>query len=143
MAETAAERPHPDVRGAGREYWRAARSGVLQVQRCDECGHVFWYPRLHCPSCGGERLAAVATSGRGVVHTFTIVRQSGDRFFRTRVPYALAMIELAEGPLVMSNVIDCPAEQVAIGMPVEVTFEPFGEEYALPLFRPVRMAGSR
>ena len=60
-------------------------------------------------------------SGRGVVHTFTVVRRTTDPYFRTRVPYVVAMIELDEGPRIMSNVTGCDVHAVRIGMPVSVT----------------------
>jgi hypothetical protein len=74
--------------------------------------------------------------GRGVVHTFTVVRQSTEPFFKARVPYVVAMVELEEGPRIMSNVIGCPVDEVHIGMPVIVTFIDAGEGLSLPVFEP-------
>lgn len=70
------------------------------------------------------------------MHTYTVVRQSGDPFFKARVPFVVAMIELDEGPIVMSNVIDCDIESVAIGMAVVASFEPAQDGLAIPLFHP-------
>jgi uncharacterized OB-fold protein len=75
-------------------------------------------------------------SGKGSVHTFTVIRQSGDPYFKTKVPYALAMVELDEGPRMMSNVVECAVDEIKIGMRVEVLFEAAGEGVAIPLFRP-------
>jgi hypothetical protein len=129
-------RPAPDVRGAGGPYWRAGRDGVLRLPRCTACGRLFWYPRVHCPHCGADAVEWVATSGRGRVHTFTIVRRSPEPFFAARVPYVVAMIELAEGPRVMANVVECDVADVHIGMPVTVLFEDLGDDVHVPLFRP-------
>jgi uncharacterized OB-fold protein len=82
----------------------------------------------------------VATGGRGHVYTFTVVRQSPDPFFAARVPFVVAMVELAEGPRLMANVVDCDVEAVRIGMEVRVLFEPLGDDVYVPLFRPVGAA---
>jgi len=129
-------RPAPDSRGPGRAYWRSGADGVLRLPRCTACGRLFWYPRTHCPHCGSDAIDWVATGGRGRIYTFTVVRQSPEPFFAARVPYVVAMVELAEGPRVMANVVDCDVESVRIGMPVSVLFEDLGEDIYVPLFRP-------
>jgi hypothetical protein len=78
-------------------------------------------------------------SGRGVVHTFTIVRHTLEPFFKARVPYVVAMIEVDEGPRIMSNVIGCPVNAVCIGMAVRVTFTDAGDGLSLPMFEPTTM----
>jgi hypothetical protein len=78
------------------------------------------------------------SNGKGEVHTFTVVRQSADAFFKTKVPYVVAMVQLDDGPLIMSNIVECDVEAVAIGMRVSVVFEPVGEDLAIPLFVPDR-----
>jgi uncharacterized OB-fold protein len=72
------------------------------------------------------------------VHTFTVVRQSGDSFFKTKVPYAVAMIDLDEGVRIMTNIVDTPLDTLAVGMRVEVLFEDAGGGIAIPLFRAER-----
>lgn len=76
------------------------------------------------------------SQGKGVVHTFTVVRQSPDPFFKTQVPYVVAMVQLDGGPMIMSNIVGCDVAAVAIGMRVSVKFEPAGDDLAIPLFRP-------
>jgi uncharacterized OB-fold protein len=78
----------------------------------------------------------VQACGRGVVHTFTVIRQTADPFLKARVPYVVAMVELEEGPRIMSNVIGCDVDAVHIGMPVSVTFVDAGEGLSLPMFAP-------
>lgn len=142
MEERAAERPLPDTRNAGAAYWKAAARGQLSLPWCKTCGQAFWYPRWHCPGCGGENLEWTRARGTGRVYTFTVVRQSGDPYFKTRVPFVVAMIELDEGPRLMANVIDCAPESVRIGMAVSVAFEPVSAEVAIPVFRPVGPAAT-
>lgn len=135
MGDRAAERPLPDTRNAGAPYWKAAAQGRLSLPWCKACAQAFWYPRWHCPRCGGGDVEWKAASGAGRVHTFTVVRQSGDAYFKARVPFVVAMIELDEGPRLMAGLIDCAPESVRIGMAVRVAFEPAGAELAIPVFR--------
>jgi len=134
-SERAPERPLPETRNAGATFWSKAAESVLVVPKCTECGRTFWHPRPRCPNCGSEHVDWVHASGKGAVHTFTIVRQSADPYFRTKVPYVVAMIDLDEGVRIMTNVVDTPLEALAVGMRVEVLFEPAGGGIAIPLFR--------
>jgi len=133
--EEPAMRPRPDTRGAGKRYWDRAHAGTLELPKCLACGKAHWYPRLYCPHCGSDELEWIACSGRGVIHTFTVVRQSGHKFFKGKVPYVLAMIALDEGPLLMSNVIDCDVDDVTVDAPVTVVFEKLGDDVGIPLFK--------
>jgi hypothetical protein len=117
-----------------RAFFEAAARGELLYQRCDACGHRQFHPRLLCTACGGD-VGWVTASGRGVVHTFTIVRQNGEAPFRDELPYAVAMIELDEGVRMMGNVTGCPVEGVCIGMPVEAYAVECGEGLAVPFWR--------
>jgi len=119
-----------------RVFFEAAKRGELLYQRCPSCGHRQFYPRALCTACGGEPAWATA-AGRGVVHTFTIVRQNGQPPFKDELPYAVAMIELEEGVRMMGNVTGCPVESVRIGMPVEAYAVECDESMAVPFWRPV------
>jgi uncharacterized OB-fold protein len=136
MTDELPDRPLPEMRNFGAEYWRSAARGVLSVPKCDRCGQTFWHPRPRCPHCGSQDVSWIASMGTGEIHTFTIVRQSGAPFFKTRVPYAVAMILLDEGARVMSNVVGVDVDAVHIGMRVSAVFEPVGEGLAIPLFEP-------
>lgn len=135
MSTVQPSRPQPDTRNAGKEFWRAAAEGKLLVPNCNACGRNFWHPRPRCPHCGADDVGWITGSGSGAIHTFTVVRQSGDPFFKGKVPYALAMIELDEGVRLMSNVVDTPIDTLRIGMRVEVVFEAASDDVAIPLFR--------
>lgn len=92
-------------------YFAALERGVFEIPRCVACGRHHFYPRVCCPYCGSERLEWVAPSGRGRVYSTTIVRRAaGD--------YTVNLIDLEEGPRLMSSVVDVPPESVRIGMPV-------------------------
>ena len=119
------------------EIWRKTKDGVLGYQHCDDCGVIVFYPRQHCPSCGGSNLTWQAASGEGTIYTFSVVRQSYHPFFRTQVPYAVAWIDLAEGPRILSNItgVEDPGA-LQIGQRVKVVWEPH-DELNIPLFEPV------
>ena len=134
-----ADRPVPLPDNVSRPYWEAAGRGELLYQECPQCGQRQLYPRALCTSCAGTPEWRTA-SGRGSVYTFTVIRQNWAEPFREMLPYVVAMVELAEGPRLMSNVTDCAPEDVHVGMPVEAWFLPVEEGVALPQFRPARSA---
>lgn len=133
--EEIAIRPCPDVRGIGKKYWASGYDGTLSILQCQTCQNTHWYPRSYCPHCGAETLQWIACSGKGVIHTFTVARQSGHKYFKTKVPYVIAMVALAEGPLLMTNIVDCDVEAVSVGAPVSVTFENIADNVSIPLFK--------
>ena len=135
VSENIPPRPLPDTRNAGEKFWIAAAEGVLLVPKCTACSRTFWHPRPRCPHCGSTSVEWIKATGNGTVHTFTVVRQSGDPYFKTKLPYAVAMIELDEGIRIMSNIVDTPLEGLRIGMKVEVLFEAAPGGIAIPLFR--------
>jgi uncharacterized OB-fold protein len=129
----------PDIRGFGRAWWNGAAHGKLMLPFCPACAMSSWPPRPHCPQCASATQWVEAT-GRGVVHTFTVIRQTAEPYFKARVPYVVAMIELDEGPRIMSSVIRCDVDAVHVGMPVTVTFADVGGSLSLPLFAPAGTA---
>jgi uncharacterized OB-fold protein len=123
--------PRPDTESA--PYWSATLEGKLLVQRCTSCGHHQLYPRAHCLACRGP-VEWVEASGRGTIYSFTIIRQNLSRSFRHLVPYVVALVDLDEGPRLMTNIVGCDPKEVAVGAGVRVRFEPVSDEAALPLF---------
>jgi len=125
--------PSPETK----PFWDAARRHELALPFCKPCGLFFYYPRAACPRCLSPDLEWRAVSGRGTLHTFTVVYR-GQRGFPLGPPYVLAVIELAEGPRMMTNLIGIAPDPatIRIGMPVEVTFEDVTAEVTLPHFRP-------
>lgn len=122
-------------------FWDGCRAGELRLQRCRDCGRHQFYPRLMCTHCNGEALEWVRASGRGTVGSFTVVRRPVSQAYAAETPYVVALIALAEGPTMMSNVVACDPAEVAVGMAVEVCFEQWSDEISLPQFRPVRGGG--
>jgi len=117
-----------------RPFWEGCRRHEFLLQRSSRSGRHHW-PAVCDPESGREGMEWVPASGRGVVHTFTIIHQPFRADLKDRVPYNVAVIELEEGPLFHSNVVDCPNDEIHIGMPVEVVFDDVSDQVTLPLFR--------
>ena len=126
----------PGLTDLTRPYWAAAREGRLVVQRCDACG-ASWHPPLPaCPRCHAAALGWREVSGDGTVYSRTIVRHATHVALADAIPYVVAIVELAEGPRIVTNITGCPPEDVSVGMPVRVYFRPVSDEVALPCFQP-------
>jgi hypothetical protein len=126
-----------------REYWEGTLAEELRVQTCNACGNrqLPWGPC--CARCLEQDLGFLKASGKGTVFSFTVVRQAIHPNFSAQVPYVIADIELEEGPVMTSNVTDCPVEEVRIGMPVQAWFDTeiedaFHIKLRLPKFRPIK-----
>ena len=127
-------KPLPNPTPTSRPFWDAARRHELQLQRCAACGKFIYYPRDRCPHCFSDRLEWRRVSGRGKVYSYTVVRRASSRAFAD-APYVLAIVELAEGPRMTTNIV-APPEQVRVEMPVEVVFDDVTPERTLVKFKP-------
>lgn len=129
-------RPTPETQA----FWDGAKAHKLMLPWCEDCGQAHFYPRTLCPHCHSVRIAWRQASGRGKVHTF-VINHKAARGFEDKAPYVIAVIELEEGPRMMSNLVmdETPTpENVHIEMPVAVVFDDVTPEVTLPRFRPVR-----
>ena len=124
--------PEPD--DTTRFYWEAAKRGELAIQRCRACKTFVHPPRSECPRCASSDLGPERVSGRGAVHSFTIGHHAASG---VPTPFALVLVELDEQKdlRVLANLLDCPLDQIRIGMRVAVTFEEVGGGVTLPQFR--------
>lgn len=134
-------KPVPRLTEVSRPYWEAARQGVLRVKRCLACRGWVHYPRRWCPQCWSTSLEPVDASGSGRVVSFTIVHQAPEESFAADLPYVLAIIQLAEGPTMLANIIGADAHAVAIDDPVRVRFEDRGSGVMVPQFERVDGTG--
>jgi uncharacterized OB-fold protein len=130
------EKPLPRPSEDSAPFWAAAAKGELRLQQCGSCGLVRFPPALLCARCLSERAEWVALSGRGTVYSWIVVHQSQHPAFNADVPYNVAIIELDEGPRLHTNIVECPNEQIHIGMRVEVVFAKVSDDTALVKFRP-------
>lgn len=129
--------PDPDAHPYTRPFWEAATEGRLVLQSCADCGEAQCYPRPWCAHCGSAELEWIEASGRGTLHSRSVVRRTvGNPEFEADLPYVTGYVDLEEGPRIYTRVTDCDVDEVAVGTAVEVVFEPVTDEVALPLFRP-------
>lgn len=122
-------------------FWTSGADGVLRFLRCDGCGYYLHPPGPRCPMCGGTALAPAGVSGRADVFSYTVNHQSWDG---SPEPYVIAIVAFPEqeGLRLTTNIVDCPVDDVAVGLPVEVSFEE-RDGIFWPLFRPAdAVAGS-
>ncbi|MFJ9946122.1 Zn-ribbon domain-containing OB-fold protein [Streptomyces erythrochromogenes] len=130
----------PEIDDFTRPYWDAAAEGRLLLRRCGDCGRAHHYPREFCPHCwaGEDRVAWEAASGRATLYTWSVVHRNDLPPFGTRVPYAAAVVDLAEGPRMMTEVVLCDAADLRIGMPLTVTFREAADGVRVAVFRPAQ-----
>jgi uncharacterized OB-fold protein len=117
--------PHPDTQA----FWDAAASGRFLIRTCSECGKAHWYPRSICPFCCSDRTEWVTASGEGRIYSYSVMR-------RADPPYAIAYVTLAEGPTLLTNLVDCDFDALAIGQPVRLVFSPSDGGPPVPTFTP-------
>lgn len=125
--------PTPQATLETQPFWDAAAAGRLELPRCSTCNETIWYPRLYCPHCGGRDISWFEASGSGQIYSFTVVERGQGRW-KEHSPYVLAYVELDEGPRLMTNIVDCDPEAVAVDAPVRVVWHDTGEGNALPRF---------
>ena len=119
-------------------FWQGARDHRLLIQRCQDCGHHIHEPRPWCRLCLSKNLAPVEVSGRAVLDTYTIPLQPSHPYFVALGPYILAVVELEEqsGLKMITNIVNCAEEDLAVGMPLRVLFREVDDEITLPYFEP-------
>jgi hypothetical protein len=131
-------KPLPQIDEENRPWWEALKRHELYIQKCEQCGTLRHYPRAQCTKCLSSGTQWIRCSGKGTIWTYTVTNQNQAAGFRDSLPYVMAWVDLAEGVKMMTNIIDCPPEQVKIGMPVEVVYEDVTPEVTLAKFRPAR-----
>lgn len=128
----------PSVEDETRPYWEAAKAGRLLIKKCNGCGEVHHYPRPFCPSCWSEDVEWQEVSGNGTLYTYSIVFRNDLAPFDQWGAYVPAIVELDEGPRLMTNIVDTPTDSLRIGMPVEVRYRDLTDEWAAPVFVPAQ-----
>ena len=130
------QKPLPRPTPISAPFWEAVKQHRLVVQQCRNCSNLQHYPRPFCVRCAADDLDWTECSGRGSVYAFTVVRQAASQAFAGDVPYVLAVVELAEGPHLTTNIVGCAPEDVRVSMPVVATYEDVTPDVTLIKFRP-------
>ena len=131
------DKPLPQPNADTKPFWDGCREHQLRFQRCRNCQHIRWPPSIICPRCYSSDSDWIVASGKGRVYTFVVNHQTFHRAFRTDLPYVTAVVELDEGPHLLTNIVGCSPGEVRCDMPVEVEWEDINEEFSLPKFKPV------
>jgi uncharacterized OB-fold protein len=131
----------PEPTPETREFWEGAKRGELRIQRCRSCGKAYFFPRPFCPHCSSQDVEWFTASGRGRLYSYVINHRAAPGF-QVWAPYVIAVIQLEEGPRMMTNIIGVEPlpENLPIDMPVEVSWEQQNDDISLPLFKPVGVA---
>jgi uncharacterized OB-fold protein len=119
----------PPVNPETQPFWDGAAAGKLLYKKCTDCGEAHFYPRPICPFCFSDHTEWVEASGNGTIYTYSVMR-------RAPVPYAIAYVTLAEGPTMMTNIVDCDLDQIKIGQAVRLVFKPSEGGPPVPMFTP-------
>jgi uncharacterized OB-fold protein len=138
MLESTPTKPLPVLTEENRPFWEGCRNGKLLLQQCSECHHYQFYPRLYCMHCNSDILQWVEASGRGTIYSYTIIHQNKSPEFVHDTPYNVALVQLDEGPRLLSNIVDIEVADLKVDLLVAVVFDQVNETFALPRFRPVR-----
>jgi uncharacterized OB-fold protein len=122
-------------------FWEAAKQDILLIQRCTDCGQAQFYPRGFCIHCLSEHLEWIAASGQGHIQSFTICYMPGHPAMAGRVPYAMALVDLAEGVRMLAEIQDADLAKISVGDAVKVVFEQRADGWTLPQFTPLNPSG--
>jgi uncharacterized OB-fold protein len=141
--QPAPAKPVPVPDEASRPFFEGALEGRLMLRHCRVCGAYMWPVggigtplRPRCVECFSGDLEWAPAAGTGTLYSFVLMHRVYDPAFADDVPYNISVVELDEGVRMTTNVVDCPNDELQIGMPLEVTFEQLSDQVALPKFRP-------
>ena len=131
------QRARPTPTPETMHFWEGTRASELRLQRCDSCQKAYFPPRPFCPHCAARGVSIFRATGNGRLYSYVIHHRPVPGF---TPPYAIAIVELDEGPRLMTNIVECPQtpEALHLDMPLEVAFEKIDDEITLPLFRPAK-----
>lgn len=137
--------PEIGSQGTGDEFYSWCAREELRLRRCNACREWCHVPRVTCPNCASTDWAWERVKGTGRVFTWTVVHRAMHPAFTDDVPYAVVVVELDEGPRLVSGIVDCPPEELVMEMPVEVVFERSDRlgERVLPRFRRTSQSASQ
>ena len=134
MATKQRKIPAPQPNPETQRFWDAAGDGKFMIRKCAACGKAHWYPRVICPFCAGDKTEWVEASGRGTIYSWSVMRRAPE-------PYAIAYVTLAEGPTMITNLVDCDLDALRIGQDVQIKFTPTEGGPPVPTFTPVGQGG--
>lgn len=138
MRQSPQDKPLPEITDLTRPFWSGAREGRLMMQKCARCGTLDFYPKPWCVECGHRGLEWVEVRRTGTVYSHTVattvmMNLSG---WKDEIPLTLCLVDLDDGPRMYAQLVDCPPEQLRIGMRVEAQPTAISDDAGIPIFRP-------
>lgn len=133
-AATETPRPLPDPDADTSEYWRRLREHELWIPWCDDCGRAFFRPRPFCPRCL-DRSTWKRSTGHGVVYAFTVVHRAPIPWFKDKIPYVVALVEVDEGCRILGQITSDESKAPAVGAEVSAEFVDVNDQVTLLHFR--------
>lgn len=124
------EKPNPVLGPDNSFFWEGCRRHELTFQRCVRCGHVRWPPSIVCPQCHSFEGEVIVSSGKGKIYSYVVYHFPYHPAFQNELPYVVALVELEEGPRILSNIVDSNPSDLACELPVELIWD---EEHEIPL----------
>ena len=131
-------RPRPGMNQDTAFFWDGLRAGELRIQRCNNCGALEHPPTVRCVVCGSRDRGYLVASGRAQLYSFVVAHHPQVPSFD--YPLNIGLVELEEGIRLVTNIVACTADQLEIGMPLELTFVDSHDDITLHQFRPARPA---
>jgi uncharacterized OB-fold protein len=131
-------KPIPKPTPETEPFWQGCAVGELRLQHCLSCGHVQYPARKLCSGCFAQEVEWRKASGHGTIRTWSTVVAPGAPGFEEEIPFLSVLVELEEGPTMLSVLRECAADEVDFDMPVEVIFEQRSEEISIPYFKPMK-----
>jgi uncharacterized OB-fold protein len=125
--------PTPDLET--KPFWDGCKEGRFLIRHCNACDADHYYPRPFCPTCWSDDVAWREASGRATLYTYSVVHVNDLPPFGERVPYVAAVVELEEGPLVMTNIEGVEHDALQIGMQLVVDYKPISDDVTIAVFR--------
>lgn len=118
-------------------FWEATKQKRFMLQWCSRCERPIFYPRDFCPHCAGDSISWKEASGKGKIYAVSVMHKPGNPMMATKVPYAVAIVELEEGVRLLTNLVGCDPSEARVGMAVTVTWDTLPDGRHLPLFEPL------
>ena len=136
MAASEYKLPIPVADEASAEFYAGAKDGKLMLLRCSQCGRYRLPGRERCDDCWSTDIEWAQASGRGKLYSFGVMHRQYHPAFADALPYHFAIVELEEGPRLVSNIVDCPDDQLRVDMPLQAVYDSVSDETTLIRFRP-------
>lgn len=130
-------KPLPKINSDNKPFWEGCHLHELRFQQCSDCGYVRWPPAIICPECHSLESKWLISDGIGKVYTFVVYHIPYSQGFIADLPYVVAVVELNEGPHLLTNIVGCHLEDITCDMPVQITWEDVTDEVSLPKFKPL------